>query len=817
MRSHSNYIQLFLLFQERITYIRLLRHYCQVHFQTHLVKEYNIDESNSCSICKLKFNKKSQLLIHLVKQHNALDGRISSKEASACTSVSGIATCQNTCHKTSFSCQLCDSVHGRYDRLVRHYCRIHFKSVICEKFKVNSSNSCRECGAKFSVQISLLNHLATVHGALAGKIPNKEDSKIETQIEIPPPDQSCSDNSCHLCGKVRSTKKQLLSHYAIVHFKSDLVKKYKINDTKTCNICQDKFTLKNTLLCHLATKHKVLKDWIRDKIETSKSLRSKLQELTCHLCGKKCQSKNGLFCHYCCMHYKSELAAKFNLNISNRCKICHTSFSSQLKVMIHLATSHNALDDWISGKESTPGTALPAPDKSSVANKESKTFVCSICGSNHISKKRLVLHYCFSHFRDDITEEFQVDDSNRCSICKGSFHNKALVLQHLVTAHNVLDKKIKKFKTKPEESKIKLPCTPFSCHLCGTGRTSKLKLWSHYCIVHYKSELVKKFEIDSTNRCSICDSTFTRQESLFSHLASVHKALDDWIPKECTTAHNVLDKKIKTKLEESKMKLPCNSFSCRVCGTVRTSKSKLSSHYCIVHFKSELVKKFEIDSTNTCNICNATFTRQESLFSHLASVHRALDDWIPKEYTTPNHQYAYRCHLCKVERQSEKNIFLHYTYQHFRETLIERYKIDSDNPKCSFCGFKTSLPHNLLSHLVCKHEALKNEIPNMNSLRVEVPNKDKSAGEEVTNELDEQVPASVKNQVTNSQELSGDSDDFEVPNNTKVPNEKFKCHICHQTRPSYVKLVAHYANLHYQKKLVTILNSLNSTPGTIRI
>ena len=705
-----------MLFQERITFIRLLRHYCQVHFKTDLVKEYNIDESNSCSICKLKFNKKSQLLIHLVKQHDVLEGKISSKEASACASVSGIATCQNTCHKTSFSCQLCDSVHGRYDRLVRHYCRIHFKSVICEKFKVNSSNSCRECGAKFSVQISLLSHLATVHGALAGKIPNKEDSKIETQIEIPPPDQSCSDNSCHLCGKVRSTKKQLLSHYAIVHFKSDLVKKYKINDTKTCNICQDKFTLKNTLLCHLATKHKVLKDWIRDKIETSKSLRSKLQELTCHLCGKKCQSKNGLFCHYCCMHYKSELAAKFNLNKSNRCKICHTSFSSQLKVMIHLATSHNALDDWISGKESTPGTALPAPDKSSVANKESKTFVCSICGSNHISKKRLVLHYCFSHFRDDITEEFQVDDSNRCSICKGSFHNKALVLQHLVTAHNVLDKKIKKFKTKPEESKIKLPCTPFSCHLCGTGRTSKLKLWSHYCIVHYKSELVKKFEIDSTNRCSICDSTFTRQESLFSHLASVHKA---------------------------------------------------------------------------------------------------LDDWIPKEYTTP--KSVYRCHLCKVERQSEKNIFLHYTYEHFRETLIERYKIDSDNPKCSFCGFKTSLPHNLLSHLVCKHEALKNDIPDMNSLRVEVPNKDKSAGEEVTNELDEQVPASVKNQVTNSQELSGDSDDFEVPNNTKVPNEKFKCHICHQTRPSYVKLVAHYANFHYQKKLVTIFNSLNSTPATIRI
>ena len=141
LHSHFNLFQLFLLFQERLTYICLLRHYCQVHFKTDLVNEYNIDESNSCPICKVKFNKKSLLLIHLAQKHNALEGKMPSKEASACTSVSGIATCQNTCLKTSFSCQLCDSVHGRYDRLVRHYCRIHFKSVICKKFKVNSSNT----------------------------------------------------------------------------------------------------------------------------------------------------------------------------------------------------------------------------------------------------------------------------------------------------------------------------------------------------------------------------------------------------------------------------------------------------------------------------------------------------------------------------------------------------------------------------------------------------------------------------------------------------------------------------------------------------
>ena len=190
--------------------------------------------------------------------------------------------------------------------------------------------------------------------------------------------------------------------------------------------------------------------------------------------------------------------------------------------------------------------------------------------------------------------------------------------------------------------------------------------------------------------CSICDKSFTRSDILHQHVEQVHKKEDRSCCKYCGATfsrfstlerHYEVCKRSSSKPKEYKCDICKKDYSqyddldhhitevhgigarhqCNICDAVFTRKETLESHYGLCKSSSSKPKKFK------CDLCDKQYSRQHDVDCHIKEVHCEV---------------KFTCDICGDDYSTKSNL-----YRHIREVHSgpgEKYKCDYGfvNQKC---------------------------------------------------------------------------------------------------------------------------------------
>ena len=153
----------------------------------------------------------------------------------------------------------------------------------------------------------------------------------------------------------------------------------------------------------------------------------------------------------------------------------------------------------------------------------------------------------------------------------------------------------------------------YKCEVCFSGFFTAPELRDHIVRAHENPD----------NKCQICEKDFNNIRYLREHMINAH---DSARPFKCDTCdrsfHVKSDLKIHSNFcennpdKESRKILEC---LCDICGRNFKAKVYLKQHYA-THTGEKITGK----KTEKCNICGASFTRQNNLATHKKTVHRGI-------------------------------------------------------------------------------------------------------------------------------------------------------------------------------------------------
>ena len=212
------------------------------------------------------------------------------------------------------------------------------------------------------------------------------------------------------------------------------------------------------------------------------------------------------------------------------------------------------------------------------------------------------------------------------------------------------------------------------CYICHLQYQDRSHLYSHYARIHFRSEIESEYGENERN-CRLCTRTCAHPSNLIEHLGCAHSIVEDFLPKihhiskyergwslglvtseetiqmkqkedlsqtsnveemdtEEGTAEKDLDEDVNVEATEDTPKRvnPNQKYlECHICHLSRKNRSGLYSHYALKHFRRE-IKKDVGENTLECRHCRKTLSRQEELITHIGSVHRKVEDFLPEAY-----------------------------------------------------------------------------------------------------------------------------------------------------------------------------------------
>ena len=209
-------------------------------------------------------------------------------------------------------------------------------------------------------------------------------------------------------------------------------------------------------------------------------------------------------------------------------------------------------------------------------------------------------------------------------------------------------------------------------------------------------------------------------------------------------------------------------FSCKMCGKNASSLGNLMMHL-TGHFKSRILKMNE-NNTKICVSCNRNFGNTAALLYHIARVHKVLQnlltdftDGLPatsdkkkkrktrqklpakqqhqelplnersqqrlrQEKPEPHPRKTgkqssgggsmYQCPKCKVRLRTYRLMLYHIGISHYSDYTELESMLPKDSTKCPHCDRDYQKAYNLRTHIVVKHDALKDLIPSKRDLQV---------------------------------------------------------------------------------------------------
>ena len=493
---------------------------------------------------------------------------------------------QSVINRNNLQCKKCviETTFRERSGLYIHYALKHYKQEISDHLMEEDPRQCPEqgCGVRKKQEADLIAHLAVDHNYVEKIIPKKwwiNDSE-QTKVDQSAPNDSdkygdtespmatestwandCgtaqnvfsrdNDNlekmipdlnlkasnielsssinqdrfKCEICPKVGRDRPDLLAHYCLVHFKSELQEMLGGDPTLTqCHLCGLKLKENANLVRHYGISHQMVHRFLsQSQLEkcsqvpqiqraslTQKSKSDENSEWPCHFCSRPPFSdKKSLHYHIAGVHFKDQIRDLIGDTLE--CPDCHKSFSKVNDLFRHVGTFHRYIYKFIpeflldTPQTSTKNEAdCAGKQQNSVANPKSQE--CKIV------KKRIV------PFESD---EEDSEPDNDWSPHESTV--KRIKLEHKDKCLKTADSY--------KQSSIKTSAGSLTCHICflENGRTfsSRAKLYEHYSVVHYKHELEYKFGLKNAKRCPECGESKTK---LVAHVGATHNQVEKFLP-----------------------------------------------------------------------------------------------------------------------------------------------------------------------------------------------------------------------------------------------------------------------------------------------
>ena len=491
---------------------------------------------------------------------------------------------QSVINRSNLQCKKCaiETTFRERSGLYIHYALKHYKQEISDHLLEEDPRQCPEegCSVRKKQEADLIAHLAVDHNYVEKIIPKKwwvhdsepsptfandSDKCSDTESESPGATGTTSANDsdtsqnifgsysdnqgiisqdtinskynggpnvelmnsdrlkCGLCPKVGRDRPDLLAHYSLVHFKSELQEMLGGDQTLTqCHLCGIKLKENANLVRHYGVSHQMVHRFlsqsqlekcsqapqIQRAFPTQKSKSNESNSWPCHFCPRPPFSdKNSLHYHIAGVHFKDQIRALIGDTLE--CPECHKSYSKWNDVVRHVGSVHRYVYKFI------PEFLLDIPQNSKEADNDGKPQIMMNDKKPQECKKLKRKNVPFE------SDEEDMEPDNDWNPHESTV--KRIRLEHR-------DKCLKTADTY-KQSSIKTSAGSLTCHICflENGRTfsSRAKLYEHYSVVHYKQELEYKFGLKNTKRCPECGEEKTK---LVAHVGATHNHVETFLP-----------------------------------------------------------------------------------------------------------------------------------------------------------------------------------------------------------------------------------------------------------------------------------------------
>ena len=220
-------------------------------------------------------------------------------------------------------CTMCnDRTSENMLQLIHHYSVVHFRDEI-EKYIKNET--CLSCSKKFDDKNDLIRHIGLVHGVVHLQL-----TKTERWI-------------CDFCKKEFLTEEFLKKHLIKGHFEKkfeSLFMAMSENNEILCQFCDQTFTFKKNLFCHIGIDHNKLEELLPN------NKKDDVDNIKC----RHCDLETGLISlksHYISTHYRDTFHKYCQeldlLEDDNSCKYCLVEYSEKGGLFEHYGVEHNLI------------------------------------------------------------------------------------------------------------------------------------------------------------------------------------------------------------------------------------------------------------------------------------------------------------------------------------------------------------------------------------------------------------------------------------------------------------------------------------------
>ena len=232
----------------------------------------------------------------------------------------------------------------------------------------------------------------------------------------------------------------------------------------------------------------------------------------------------------------------------------------------------------------------------------------------------------------------------------------------------------------------------FQCTICKTIFKSQETLNQHYrhrrhrgceyCNDKFcsKNDYVNHVAVNHT--CNFCADSFKLRNELLEHIETVHERLK---PEKCPTCDIVFgEKALKVHITSVHIN---QKAKCDTCEALFSSEDNLKSHIKSVHEEKKSVK---------CSLCELNFAGTENLAKHNEFVHER--------------EFLFKCFVCDELYGSKDGFLTHVLKTHHNEKSCKTKYININLNKmwkCAFCGINFKTGNHLLKHIETVHERKK--------------------------------------------------------------------------------------------------------------
>ena len=503
-----------------------------------------------------------------------------------------------------------------------------------------------------------------------------------------------------------------------------------------CKLCPSKTRSKISYMYqHIKRKHLSSENIINDRHSREK----------CEVCDETIPSYTFTKHFKACSFY-----SKFINKLSDgyhQCSICHRKRSKRSTLYHHIRGEHNITIDKFNDacKENNEnlGNAIGSNfcelcreliekgkwNKHSMLCKASSKYInvkmCSVCNIEFDSIVESIKHVKKEHMYLVLKETLNDTSMKRkkCEYCWEEFQVKAF------KTHSDECRKYGGFFKKSENG--------YSCKLCSSKRTGRLKMYSHISKKHpnvidfkknnkntHKTEckickemvltqvlakhsstckLYAKFITKSVNgyKCNLCPSQRINRNKMYLHIREVHPNFINlqekkatlpkqmcYICEEMIMSLHLLKHQKACKLYNEMFRKSINGYKCKLCPFEKIQKDQMYVHIRLKHNKEDLfLKSQEISSEKKCMNCKE-MVNHRNLKKHL----KACELY---GHVFKKNQNICNCNLCPYNTSSRSEMHRHIRIKHIDEISIEKNPFSfnsegniqsiSDQKNCLYC------------------------------------------------------------------------------------------------------------------------------------